>query len=144
MAQRATATQAKPQELPRITGQGWRSMVAGGPVCRAFWVNSRSEPGAEHTVYVLASRLACDCPGSRFRGTCAHRLIVRKAPEAEALTVRKAEAFAEAEAELGYVLTAKGRKALQQWRDAQAAHPPMVRPSDTAPRRSPRAFSILK
>jgi DNA-binding PadR family transcriptional regulator len=44
---------------------------------------------------------------------------VRKALEAEAAKMRQAEASAEEEAELGYVLTAKGRKALYAWRAEQ-------------------------
>src|SRR5262245_52013161 len=115
MAQaQALKAQPAPQELPRITGQGWREMTPGGPMCRAFWVSSQSHPGVEHRVYVLTGRLACDCPGSRFRGMCAHRAIVRQALEAEAAKVRKAEASAERDAERGYLLTAKGRRYLEQ------------------------------
>jgi hypothetical protein len=46
----AATTQRKQLDMPRITGSGWRSMVEGGPVTRAFWVASRSEPGREHVV----------------------------------------------------------------------------------------------
>jgi hypothetical protein len=107
MAQRATA-KAQVQELPRIAGQGWRSMVAGGPVCRAVWVSSRSEPGVEHTVYVLPSRLACDCLGSRCRGSCAHRVIVRKALEAEAAKVRQAGGLVRAGSRAGLCADRQG------------------------------------
>jgi hypothetical protein len=69
--------------------------------------------------------------------------MVRRALEAEALTVCQAEASEEADAELGYMLSAKGRRALAQWRDAHTAHPPTWRPSDMAPRRV-QSFSLLK
>jgi hypothetical protein len=131
----AAATRAQRQELPRITGEGSRSLVEGGAPHRAFWVASRSEPGREHVVYVMRGRLWCDCPGSRYRGTCTHRAIVRKALEAEALKVRQAEAAAEAEADRGWTLTPRGKAALDEWRASQAR--------ETAPRRM-QTFSLLK
>src|SRR5262249_4426147 len=104
----------------------------------------QERPGVEHTVYVLTSRLWCDCRSSRYRGACAHRAVVRKALEAEALNVRRAEDSAEETAELGWIITAKGRRALAQLDERKVLDLPPVRLSDTAPRRGPKAFSLLK
>jgi hypothetical protein len=115
-----TTTQQKRQVLPRITGEGMRQLVHGGPTVRAFWVASQSQPGMEHTVFLFADgRLSCDCPSSRYRGYCAHRDAVTRALAAEAVVIARASAKAAAEAECGWKLTTKGRAAMEAWRKEQ-------------------------
>lgn len=110
------------QERPAIRGSGMRQLVDGGPTVRAFWVASQSQPGMEHTVFLYGDgRLSCDCPSSHFRGYCAHREAVTKALAEEAQAIQRASARAEEESHRGWVLTEKGRAALEAWRKEQAA-----------------------
>src|SRR5690348_3576251 len=117
----ATATQTRRQELPRITGEAWRQIVYQGPVRRCFFTSSRSTPGMEHMVFVNTDgSLVCDCISAHFRGTCAHKTVVAATLAEEAKRIAQAETKAEEEAERGWKLTAKGRRALEAWRAAQA------------------------
>lgn len=133
---------------PKIVGEGVRELVRGGPRLRCFWLTSRSEPGREHCVYVLASgRLTCDCASSHFRNSCAHRTAVQQALADEAARTRQAEASAEEELPR-YGITAKGRAALERWRAEQAQQQAQAEEAaarETAPlRRSQQPFSLMK
>jgi hypothetical protein len=110
----------------KIAGKGVRK-TDSAPV---YAVTSASEPARLHlVVWDLASaEWQCDCPRWHWRHHCRH---------IEAVNARLAE-------QRSGVLTSVGAAALQAWRDAQREHPITARPSDSAPRRGPAAFSLLK
>ena len=128
-----------PQERARIR-QGWAQIVPNGPITRCAWVASQSKLGVEYRVAILPDRLLCECPAGSYGRYCWHREVVIALLDAEVAAIRREELAHQS----GWAITPKGQAALQAWRDRQQEHPPMVRAGDTAPRRSPAAFSILK
>lgn len=129
---------AKAISTVEVIGKG--SVKATGQA--VYGVTSSSEPGHVHLVTwsPTAHQWECDCAAYAFRRRCAH---LRELSARLAVELRRRDAEVAA-ANIGpddtFAITPAGRAALAEWRTRKEAE----EQRNTAPRRGPRAFSVLK